>query len=458
MIQVVEPATERIIAELPRHDADDVDAAISRAGRALPGWAAISPSRRAALLRSVAIAIDAHRDKLIDLEIRNAGKTFADAEGEVDDSIDLFNYFSGASERLLGMTVPVSGGIALTVHEPIGVVGVITAWNSPLVLLARKLAPALAAGNVVVQKPAELTPLSALHMIAILLEAGVPENVFQVVIGEGAVVGERLVTHPDVGKISFTGSTAVGQSIAAQCGRLVKHVSLELGGKSANIIFDDADIDEAVRQAGPAVFGSAGQDCCARSRILVQENIFEAFLEALEPVVMSTRVGDPVDREVQVGPLISRRQRDAVATYVKRSNSVAIVGAAPDGPGFWYPPTVIAPDSWDSDTAQSEIFGPVVSVIPFSNEADAIRIANSTKYGLAGSIWTENGKRAMRVARGLHTGNISINSHLSVRVTTPFGGVKQSGLGRELGPHAVYDFTETKTIFTSTASARSEED
>ncbi|MCU1694250.1 MAG: aldehyde dehydrogenase [Mycobacterium sp.] len=452
MIQVLEPATERVLAELDTHTADDVDAAVERAKRALPGWAGMSPSHRAALLRRIAVSIDANRDELIDLEIRNAGKTYADAEGEVDDSIDLFNYFSGAPERLMGLTVPVSGGVAFTTHEPIGVVGVITAWNSPLVLLARKIAPALAAGNVVVQKPAELTPLSALRLEEILLEAGLPEHVFEVVVGAGSVIGERLVTHADVGKISFTGSIGVGQSIAARCGQLIKHVSLELGGKSANIVFEDVDVADVARKAGPAVFGSAGQDCCARTRILVQDSIINDFLAAFEPVVRSIKVGNPTDRSVEVGPLISAKQRDSVAAYVERANAVAIVGTAPQGPGFWYPPTVIAPDRWDSETAQNEIFGPVVSIIPFHSEDDAITIANSTKYGLAASIWTPNGARGLRVAQGLHTGNISINSHLSVRVQTPFGGVKQSGLGRELGPNAVHDFTETKTIFTSTTT------
>lgn len=452
MIQILEPATGRVLAELEPQGADEVDAAVERATRALPAWKKVTPGQRAALLRRFAMAIDAHRDELIDLEIRNAGKIYADAEGEVDDSIDLFNYFSGAPERLLGVTVPVSGGIAFTTQEPIGVVGVITAWNSPLVLLARKLAPALAAGNVVVQKPAELTPLSALRVQEILLEAGLPEHVFEVVVGTGPVAGERLVAHPGVGKISFTGSTVVGQSIAARCGQLIKHVSLELGGKSANIIFDDVDLAAVAAQAGPAFFGSAGQDCCARTRILLQENIVDDFLAALEPVVRNARVGDPADRGTEIGPLISAKQRDAVAAYVETAGSVAIVGEAPQGPGFWYPPTVIAPDSWDSETAQSEIFGPVVSIIPFRTEADAIHLANSTKYGLAASIWTNNGARGLRVAQGLHTGNISINSHLSVRVQTPFGGVKQSGLGRELGPNAVHDFTETKTIFTSTST------
>jgi acyl-CoA reductase-like NAD-dependent aldehyde dehydrogenase len=451
LIRVLEPATERVIVDIDAASAEDVDAAVERADSALPGWVEVSPSARAAQLRRIAVSIDAHRDELIDLEIRNAGKTYADAEGEVDDSIDLFNYFSGAPERLLGLTVPVTGGVAFTTHEPIGVVGVITAWNSPLVLLARKVAPALAAGNVVVQKPAELTPLSALRLQQLMLEAGLPEHVFEVVVGTGSVAGERLVAHPNVGKISFTGSTGVGQSIAARCGQLIKHVSLELGGKSANIVFDDVDVNEVARKAGPAVFGSAGQDCCARTRILVQHSIVDDFLTSFEPVVRNTKVGNPTDRTVEVGPLISAKQRDAVAAYVAKADAVAIVGNAPEGPGFWYPPTVIAPDRWDTETAQNEIFGPVVSIIPFHTEDDAIRVANSTKYGLAASIWTRDGARGLRVAKALHTGNISINSHLSVRVQTPFGGVKQSGLGRELGPNAVYDFTETKTIFTSTS-------
>jgi len=365
--------------------------------------------------------------------------------------VDVFNYYAGAPERLLGDTIPVAGGVDMTFREPLGVVGLIVPWNFPLPIASWKIAPALAAGNTVVLKPAELTPLTALELEKIALDAGLPEGVLNVVVGPGRVVGERLAEHPDVAKIAFTGSTAVGRRVGELAAQSIKRVTLELGGKSANIVFADADLEAAAASAPMAVFGNAGQDCCARSRILVERSAVERFLELLSESVSALRVGDPLDDATEMGPLISADQREKVSSYLDDAAPIAIQGSAPDGPGYWFPPTVLAPVSNDDRAAREEIFGPIAAVIPFDDEADAIRIANDTVYGLSGSIWTQNGARAMRVARALETGTISINSNTSVRVSTPFGGFKQSGVGRELGPHALEHYTELKNVYMSTA-------
>jgi acyl-CoA reductase-like NAD-dependent aldehyde dehydrogenase len=337
----------------------------------------------------------------------------------------------------------------MTFREPLGVVGLITPWNFPLTIASWKLGPALAAGNTIVLKPAELTPLTAIELERLALEAGLPEGVLNVVNGPGRVVGERIVEHPDVAKVAFTGSTEVGRRIGELASGSIKRVTLELGGKSANIVFADADLEQAAASAPGAVFGNAGQDCCARSRILVERSALDAFLEALERSVKSLRVGDPLDEETQMGPLISADHREKVASYVDEA-PVAFRGPAPDGAGYWYPPTVLSPVSNDDRAAREEIFGPVAAVIPFEGEDEALHLANDTIYGLSGSIWTRDGAKALRVARGLETGTISINSNTSVRVTTPFGGFKQSGVGRELGPHALDHYTELKNLFIAT--------
>jgi betaine-aldehyde dehydrogenase len=366
--------------------------------------------------------------------------------------IECFRYYAGAPERLLGKTIPVAGGVDMTFREPLGVVGLIVPWNFPLVITSWKVAPALAAGNTIVLKPAELTPLTAIELERIALEAGLPEGVLNVVAGPGSVCGQRLVEHPDVAKIAFTGSTEVGRGIAEAAAATIKRVTLELGGKSANVVFADADLGAAAAAAPFAVFANAGQDCCARSRLLVEASAMDEFMTALEATVMGMRVGDPLDEETQMGPLISASHRETVDSFVA-DDAVAFRGPAPDGPGYWYPPTVLAPASNDDRASREEIFGPVVSVIPFADEAEAIALANDTIYGLSGSIWTGDGGRALRVARAMETGVISINSNSSVRVSTPFGGFKQSGVGRELGPDALEHYTEVKNVFYATGEA-----
>jgi len=449
-LSVLEPATEQPLAEVARASVEEVDEAVARAKAALPGWRALAPGERARLLHSLTDTLSEHREELALLEARNAGKAIADARGEMGMVVDTFRFYAGAPERLLGDTIPVAGGQAFTVREPVGVVGLITPWNFPLTIASWKLAPALAAGNTVVLKPAELTPLTALRFAELAREAGIPDGVVNVVVGPGSTCGQHLVEHPDVAKIAFTGSTEVGRSIAAGAAASIKRVTLELGGKSANIIFADADLEAAAAAAPPAVFGNAGQDCCARSRILVQESALERFLELLEPHVKALRVGDPLDEDTQMGPLISAAQRETVSSFLDGEAPIAFRGSAPDGPGFWFAPTVLSPVRAGDRVAREEVFGPIAAVISFTDEADAIRLANDTIYGLSGSIWTRDGARALRVARAVDTGVLSINANTSVRVSTPFGGFKQSGYGRELGPHALEAYTEVKTIFYAT--------
>jgi betaine-aldehyde dehydrogenase len=450
MLRVVEPATEETLAELPHAGVDETDAAVARARAAFPAWRAVSPGDRARRLRAIAQGIAARHEDLARLEARNVGKPIADARGEVGMVIDTFNYYAGAPERLIGDTIPVAGGVDMTFREPLGVVGLIVPWNFPLPIACWKVAPALAAGNTIVLKPAELTPLTAIELEKIALESGLPEGVLNVVVGPGRVVGERLVEHPDVAKVAFTGSTAVGRRIGQLASQSITRVTLELGGKSANVIFADADLEAAAQAAPLAVFGNAGQDCCARSRILVERPALDRFMTGLEAAVQALRVGDPLDEQTQMGPLVSADQRQKVGSYVNGEAPVAIRGSAPDGPGFWFAPIVLCPVSNDDRAAREEIFGPVAAVIPFDGEEEAIRLANDTIYGLSGSIWTRDGARALRVARALDTGTLSINSNTSVRVATPFGGFKQSGMGRELGPHALDYYTELKNVFFAT--------
>jgi acyl-CoA reductase-like NAD-dependent aldehyde dehydrogenase len=450
MLTVLEPATEAVLAEIPRADAEAADAAVARAKAAFPAWRAVAPADRSRLLHRLADALAANLEPLAQLEARNAGKPIGSARGEMGMVVDTFRYYAGAPERTLGDTIPVAGGIGMTFREPLGVVALITPWNFPLTIASWKLAPALAAGNTVVLKPAELTPLTALEFERIALEAGIPEGVVNVVAGPGSTAGQRLVEHPDVAKVAFTGSTEVGRRIAATAAQTIKRVTLELGGKSPNIVFADADVAAAAAAAPGGVFDNAGQDCCARSRILVERPALDEFLAALEPAVRAIRVGDPLDESTEMGPLISASHRDKVASYVTDEEAVAIRGDVPDGPGFWFPPTVLSPVGEDDPAVLEEIFGPVVVVLPFDGEDEAIRIANDTIYGLSGSIWTRDGAKALRVARAVDTGVLSINSNTSVRVATPFGGFKQSGYGRELGPHALDAYTEVKSVYYAT--------
>jgi acyl-CoA reductase-like NAD-dependent aldehyde dehydrogenase len=449
-LQVLEPATEGVLETVPRAGVEEVDAAVARARAAFGAWAAVAPGDRARLLLRVAALVEDRLEEIATLEARNAGKPIGDARGEIGMVAETFRYYAGAVERNLGDTIPVAGGIAMTFREPLGVIGLITPWNFPLAIAAWKLAPALAAGNTVVLKPAELTPLTALRFEGLALEAGIPEGVVNVVVGPGRTCGTRLVEHPDVAKIAFTGSTEVGASIAAGAAPTIKRVTLELGGKSANVVFADADLERAAAAAPGAMFGNAGQDCCARSRILVERSAMDSFMAALEDAVDAIKVGDPLDEATEMGPLISAGQRDSVASFVPDDAPVAIRGSAPEGPGYWFAPTVLCPVAPTDRAATEEIFGPVATVTPFRDEAEAIRLANDTIYGLSGSIWTRNGARALRVARAIESGNLSLNSNSSVRVTTPFGGFKQSGYGRELGPHALDHYTEVKTVFYAT--------
>jgi betaine-aldehyde dehydrogenase len=446
-LTVTNPATEETIAELDPAGVEETDAAVARAKAAFPQWRAVAPTDRARLLRRLATLVEEHSEELSRIESQNVGKPIAGARAEVAMVAQVFHFYAGAVDKHYGETIPVAGGVDLTFREPLGVVGLIVPWNFPLNISSWKLGPALACGNTVVLKPAELTPLSALRLAELILDAGIPEGVVNVVVGPGRIVGRRLVEHPDVAKIGFTGSTEVGRGVMEGAAGTIKRVTLELGGKSANVVFADADLEQAAAAAPYAVFDNAGQDCCARSRILVEGSAYDRFAELLIDATRNVKVGDPEDEATEMGPLISAQHRETVASFV--DGDPLFRGETPSAPGFWYPCTLVEASNGDR-VAREEVFGPVAALIPFDDEEDAIRIANETPYGLSGSIWTENGARALRVARALECGVLSINSNSSVRPSTPFGGVKQSGFGRELGMHALDGYSDVKNVFVAT--------
>jgi acyl-CoA reductase-like NAD-dependent aldehyde dehydrogenase len=447
MTQVLNPATEEVLAELKSAGVEETDAAVARAKGAYPGWRAVTPTDRARLLRRLAMLVEEQHEELSRIESRNVGKPISGARGEVAMVAQVFHFYAGAVDKHHGETIPVAGGVDMVFREPLGVVGLITPWNFPLNIASWKLGPALACGNTVVLKPAELTPLSALRLAELALEGGIPEGVVNVVAGKGSVVGRRLIEHSDVAKIGFTGSTEVGQQVMRGAAGTIKRVTLELGGKSANVVFADADLERAAASAPYAVFDNAGQDCCARSRILVERSAYDRFAELLVEATRNVKVGDPEDEATEMGPLISAAQRETVASFVEAEP--LFQGDAPEGPGFWFPCTLVEARPGDR-IEHEEVFGPVAVLIPFADEAEAVRIANDSHYGLSGSIWTRDGARALRVARAIETGVLSINSNSSVRVATPFGGFKQSGFGRELGMHALEAYSEIKNVFYST--------